>query len=184
MEKKWIWLLLFGLVAAASAYLWFAGTAAAPPSDSLTAPSGAGADSPTEPGAPMFGNGGSVAPPTSARPPAPPSGSRPTPPAAHTPPAPSLETFNSQPSHPPSSQQPYDAPPSDGGPVFEQVPPQAFENPEFVAPPPPPPQFDTDGIPFDEEPPGGPPQNFDNGAVAPPVPQDDFGSQPNDTEEY
>lgn len=162
MEKKSIWLVLFALVAVAGGYLWWSG-GSTPKTEETTEPV---ADSSlSDPDAPALGTGKEQIRPTvpGARQeagtltPDPVSPSARTAPAPGFTPPPSYESFNAP---NPTSDAPapgrVEPPPS----AFEPVPPQAFENPDFVTPPPPPPQFDSEPPPFEADQ-APPPQNYD-----------------------
>ncbi len=179
MDKKWIWLILFGLVAAVGAYVTWSGGPTAPAPTTTEAPKDL-IDVPEENEAPAFGN----SPPT-IQPPVPgarkeggypeavsPGFGAPPPPGYSATP-PNLETFA------PDGQRPSDPPTS-----FDPVPPQAFENPDFVTPPPPPTQFDSEPVPFDDEAPVPPPQGFDQNGVPIQPNTGDFDQQPGSPEGF
>jgi hypothetical protein len=153
MQKNWIWLVLFGVAVASGAFLWWSGKSSPPavetPLNEETAPV-LEPEAAIEPMAPESSRRG--------EPEAPPS----TP--DYKPPTPNYETFS------PPANNSY-APPPETAPGFENmVPPQNFENPDFVTPPPPPTQFDSEAVPFDENAPAfdtPPPMQED---LAPPLP--------------
>lgn len=173
MEKKWIWLVLFGVAAVVGGYLWWTGKSAAPPVAPPVAEESGFANSE----APALGTGGNQVQPSipgarndaiSPRSPfmdqAPPPGfgSEPPPPSTGYQPLPNQNQ--------PIESLPGDPPPS----AFEPVPQQNFENPDFVTPPPPPSQFDSEPVPFDDDVPPGP---FESGVPGepfepPPEPED------------
>jgi hypothetical protein len=158
MDKKWIWLILFGVVAVLGAYMTFSGgtTPPAPMDESESPQLGGGSPTiqPLVPGARKEGGYPDAQSPNVGA--APPPGYSATPP--------NLETFA-----PPEGQ----ANPNN---AFDPVPPQAFENPDFVTPPPPPTQFDSEPVPFDDEVQGSPPQGFDANGIPQPPP-DEYNQQ-------
>jgi hypothetical protein len=180
MEQNRIWLILFALVAAIGGYLWWSGSGQAP-----AVPSAAvDAESPVENSgteAPVFGGGfDNVEPPAPTIPSNPPArlGDRDAasphvdsaPPPGFQSPPPNFETFS-----PPT---PNPDPGQGFGGAESGVPPQNFENPDFVTPPPAPPQFDNEAVPFDEEVPMAPPmydsQPGQDDFAPPPQPGEDF----------
>jgi hypothetical protein len=159
MEKKWIWLILFCLVAALGAYVTWSGGPSTPAATTNEAPKDLIANPDDE--APVLGGSPTLQPPVpGARkeggfPEATSPGFGSPPPPGYSATPPNLETFA-----PPDGQRPVDPPTS-----FDPVPPQAFENPDFVTPPPPPTQFDSEPVPFDDEAPVPPPQGFDQNGL-------------------
>lgn len=156
MQKNWIWLILFAVAVASGAFLWWSGKGSPKVEAPAEAPVADEAAPVLDP-EPAF----EAAPPPSSR-----RGEAEAPPAVspgYQPPPANFESFS-----PPSGAVApnNDAPPPEQAPGFENtVPPQNFENPDFVTPPPPPPQFDSEAVPFDENAP-----SFD----APPPMQEDF----------